>query len=113
MHCSYCLGKMKRVIRKLRSFSHTERSYGIYVDPNWIYTAVSCGKHLWKGNVTYEEFVPPELVIPEDKCDFLWWRMPFKDLQQFNLSQRQIKKYTPPDCNLPVNGEDGIWRPFQ
>jgi hypothetical protein len=111
VHCSYCLGRMDTVITKLRSFSHVERSTGRYVDPNFIYSAVACGKHLWKGNVTYEIF-EPELVIPQEKCDFMFWKMPFKDLTRFKLSTAKIAQFTAADCKLPPNGINGIWRGF-
>jgi beta-1,4-mannosyl-glycoprotein beta-1,4-N-acetylglucosaminyltransferase len=110
VHCSYCFGHLKEVIRKLETFPHWEYSSGRFVDPNYIYAKVACGESLFPGSVKFKqvEYRTHELDLPVE-ADHLAWRMPFKDLHLFNLNVTAIEDWGRP-CKPRLDFVEGKLR---
>jgi hypothetical protein len=106
-HCSFCFPKMSDVIRKLRSFSHTEYSKGKFRDPNYVYGRIICGFGVlpprWKmpEMLTLVEFNPKDIILPNDaRFDFLMYRIGFQDIPDFAMNATVIREYMPKNCSL-------------
>jgi beta-1,4-mannosyl-glycoprotein beta-1,4-N-acetylglucosaminyltransferase len=94
VHCSYCFGTVREIIRKLETFPHYEYSAGKYVDPHYIIARVACGLSLFeeKGGVfKVREKDLNELDLPR-VAEFMGWRLPFTDLHTMNLNITKIRR---------------------
>lgn len=91
-HCSFCFPTVKEVIRKLRSFAHTEFSTGDFLNSSYIVARVLCSKGIvpmphpeqnWEMLSQAElKEMNPKIFIPDDKrLNFLTEKMPFKDFK--------------------------------
>jgi hypothetical protein len=104
IHCSYCFGSISQIIHKLETFSHTEFSKGKWVDPNYILGNVLCGRSLFnptkhvyllRNRTSYELSLPPD-------ADWLWWRLPFNDLDKVNINIDKVRKWATCNPNIEV-----------
>jgi hypothetical protein len=111
VHCSYCFGSIREIVRKLETFPHFEYSHGKYVDPNYILARVACGQSLFetKGGIfdlrpvnTHELDLPPA-------ARFMGWRLPFTDLDKVEIHLTQV--YAWADCKLNLALIDGKVQP--
>jgi hypothetical protein len=93
VHCSYCFGSIREIIRKLETFPHTEFSSNIYVDPHYILARVACGHSLFEPDGRGFKYVPEldlnELDLPP-AAEFMKWRLPFVDLHTMNLNITRV-----------------------
>jgi hypothetical protein len=110
VHCSYCFGSISEIIRKLETFSHTEFSYGRFVDPNYIYACVACAKSMFKGQLEVVDYDPQEIDYPPS-ADHMSWRMPFKDMGTLPLNPERIHHFA--TCQNPrIDLVNGILQPW-
>lgn len=91
-HCSFCFPTVSEVIRKLKSFAHTEFSTGDFLNASYIAARVLCGKgivpmphpeHNWDMlSLATLNDMNSKIFIPNDpRLSFLKEKMPFKDLK--------------------------------
>jgi beta-1,4-mannosyl-glycoprotein beta-1,4-N-acetylglucosaminyltransferase len=111
-HISYCFGYLSEIIRKLETFPHVEYSAGKYVDPNYIYARVACGQSLFEKRKRFEtiDYHTHELDIPPE-ADHMSYRMPFKDLGDFPMNERKIRRWAVCPIRMDwVNGKLQMWK---
>jgi hypothetical protein len=96
IHCSYCYGSIREIIRKLETFPHTEYSGGQWVDPNYILAKVVCGRSMFKKHDAFDlrEMKRYELDLPP-QAEFMGWRLPFMDLDKVELNASEIRRMAP------------------
>jgi hypothetical protein len=106
-HCSFCFPRIADVLRKLRSFSHTEYSAGRFRDPNYVYGRIACGYGVlpprWKmpDRLTLVDFNAKDIYLPNDaRFDFLMYRIGFQDIPNFALNATAIRHHMPGNCSL-------------
>jgi beta-1,4-mannosyl-glycoprotein beta-1,4-N-acetylglucosaminyltransferase len=106
VHCSYCSGSLREIIRKLKTFSHTEYSSGKWVDPNFIIARVLCRMALSDRSDRFNlmEMNRHELDLPP-QAEFMGWRLPFADLNEIDLNISEIRRMAP--CNPLLKIVDG------
>jgi beta-1,4-mannosyl-glycoprotein beta-1,4-N-acetylglucosaminyltransferase len=107
VHCSYCFGTVRQIIFKLQTFSHTELSGGMYVDPDFIVARAACGDSLFaqtNGSFQLIDLDLNELNLPPD-AEFMKWRLPFVDLHTMDLDVDKIKRLA--FCNVDLKIVDG------
>jgi hypothetical protein len=114
-HCSYCFPRMAEILKKLKSFSHTEFSQGRFRDPNYVYARIACGYGVlptqWKmpERLTLVDFNVNDVYLPNDvRFDFLRQRIGFRDLGELGLNRSGVESYRPVDCNLSVGKVVGV-----
>jgi beta-1,4-mannosyl-glycoprotein beta-1,4-N-acetylglucosaminyltransferase len=94
LHCSYCFGRIRDVIRKFRSASHTELSTGKHVDPNYIVARVACSQKPFGGNghmIVRERGADMFGIDLPPEAEALPWRLPFTDLDEVELDVEKVK----------------------
>jgi hypothetical protein len=106
LHCSYCFGRVKDIIRKFRTASHTGLSKGLRVDPNYIVARAACQQKPFGGDRQIELRdrdadlfgldLPPE-------AEPLLWKLPFADLDEVGLDLERVKAM----AKCPLNITDG------
>jgi hypothetical protein len=107
IHCSYCFGSIREIIRKLETFPHFEYWTGKWVNPNYILARVACGLSLFdeKGGLfDLKEKNNHELDLPP-QAEFMGWRLPFVDLDQVELNISEVRRLAP--CNPPLQFVNG------
>jgi hypothetical protein len=110
-HCSFCFPTIAEILKKLRSFSHTEYSRGKYTDPNYVYARIACGygvlPNRWKmpERLTLMDVNVRDVVIPDDRrFDFLRARIGLQDLGDWpGLNISGVKEYMPCACRLKTD----------
>jgi hypothetical protein len=108
VHCSYCFGSIREIVRKLETFPHWEYSSGKYVKPEYILAQVACGKSLFEkkgGAFDLRAMDTNELDLPH-AARFMGWRLPFTDLDKVDLNITEVYQWAPCQLNLTIiNGK--------
>jgi hypothetical protein len=114
-HCSFCFPRMSEVLKKLKSFSHTEFSEGRFRDPNYVYARIACGfgvlppQYKMPEQLKLVEFNAGEVFLPKDpRFDFLRQRIGFIDLADFALNRSLMESYRPKTCNVSFASSGSI-----
>jgi hypothetical protein len=108
-HCSFCFPRLADVMRKLKSFSHTEFASGRFRDHNYVYARIACGYSILPSQWKMPErltHVPlgTDIFLPKDRrFNFMRARIGFVDLQKYRFNLTAIKQFMPKSCPLKAD----------
>jgi hypothetical protein len=83
VHCSYCFSELAGIIRKLKSFCHSEFAAEPFINPSYILAAATCGKSIIPAHAgivrPYEGDIEEFLPIRHPSLDYLREVVGFRD----------------------------------
>jgi len=110
-HCSFCFPRIADNITKLKSFSHTEYSGPMFVNPNYIFARITCGYGVLPPRWQMPErlrsrALNPDIYLPDDpRLAFLSAKIGFEDLADYDFSQEEIFGFMPEACAKRMAGK--------